>query len=441
MRKEVADFLATLSDAQCAELLADWSLWARPDQLTPKGNWKSWLILAGRGWGKTRTGAEQVHAWARSGKVRIALVGRTYSDTREVMVEGESGILATAKPGEVSWHPARGILRWKATGAVAKIYTADKPDQLRGPQHHYGWGDEVATWEHHNGYHALDQLQMGLRLGRNPQAIFTTTPRPKKEIREMLVDPDTHVTRGRTLDNRSNLAPEFVDKMLRRYAGTRTGRQELDGEVLEDVAGALWTMATIEAHRVDVVPCDLSRIVVAVDPAGTSHEESDETGILVVGRGVDGRAYVLEDLSGRHHVSEWPRIVIAAFDKWRADAVVAETNMGHDLIKHTLRTVRRSLPVAEVVASRGKVTRADPVASEYIQGTVSHVGAELTRLEDQLTTWIPGRKSPDRLDALVYGLTYLGFGGESETVWSEIENHATRSNTLNDVLHVRRRGY
>lgn len=393
-----------------------WQLWARDDQLPPSGDWRIWLALAGRGWGKTRTGAETVHHWARTvRKARIAVVGRTFRDARGVMVEGESGILATALPGEVEWSPGKGELRWTRTGSLATIYTADRPDQLRGPQHHYAWGDEVAAWRTVGEYHALDQLLYGLRLGVSPRVVLTTTPRATPELRDLMRRDGVHVTRGRTRDNASNLAPGIVAALEARYAGTRLGRQELDAEVLDDVEGALWRMATIEACRVDVVPCDLRRVVVAVDPATTSGEESDETGVIVVGLGTDDRCYVLADLSGRYSVAEWPQVVVSAYRQHAADAVVVEVNQGGDMVSATLRTVDPRLSIREVRASRGKATRAEPVSSLYLQGRVAHVGEPqvLARLEDQLTTWVPGRKSPDRLDALVWGVTDLALGEQA----------------------------
>lgn len=382
-----------------------------------------------------------MHHWARTTRgARIAIVGRTLRDARGVMVEGESGILATALHGEVEWSPGKGELRWRRSGALATIYTADRPDQLRGPQHHYAWGDEVAAWRTVGEYHALDQLLYGLRLGVSPRVVLTTTPRATPELRDLMRRDGVHVTRGRTRDNASNLAPGVVAALEARYAGTRLGRQELDAEVLDDVEGALWTMATIEASRVDVVPCDLRRVVVAVDPATTSGEDSDETGIVVVGEGVDGAAYVLEDLSGRHHVSEWPRIVVSAYDRHSADAVVVEVNQGGDMVSATLRAVAPRLSIREVRASRGKATRAEPVASLYLQSRVRHVGEPLTRLEDQLTTWVPGRGSPDRLDALVWALTHLMLD-DRQGEWSDVAIPEHTGYTMADLTSGTRRAW
>lgn len=437
--------VASLSPAEQAALLAYWPAWARDEQLPPPGDWRLWLVLAGRGWGKTRTGAETVHTWARSGRVRLALVGRTHRDAREVMVEGESGILATAMPGEVEWSPGRGIVRWRRTGAMATMYSADRPDQLRGPQHHYGWGDEAAAWQEHGGYHAMDQLLYGLRLGASPRAVLTTSPRPTVELRALLTRPDVAVTRGRTADNRANLAPGVVAALEARYAGTRLGRQELDGEILDDIDGALWTWAMIErAQWRDTVP-DLVRVVVAVDPAVTSTDESDETGIVVVGRDRDSVCYVLADYSGRHHVSDWPRIVAQAYREHRADAVVVEVNQGGDLVARTLRASAASLPIREVRASRGKATRAEPVAALYAQGRVRHVRTDahgLARLEEQCATWVPGRPSPDRMDALVWGITDLALG-EQAGQWSAMPDYGRGDGapTLGDLMGDRARAW
>jgi predicted phage terminase large subunit-like protein len=431
-----AALVASLSPAEQRALLHWWPAWARDEQLAPHGDWRVWLVMAGRGWGKTRTGAEQVRTWARSGRVRIALVGRTHRDAREVMIEGESGLLACCMPGEVEWSPGRGILRWPRTGALATLYTADRPDQLRGPQHHYAWGDESAAWREAGGYHALDQILYGLRLGDAPRAILTTTPRVTRELRDLLARPDVVATRGRTRDNARNLAPGVVAALEARYAGTRLGRQELDGELLDDVDGALWTWAMIEAAQADVEPADLSRVVVAVDPAVTAGEGSDETGIVVVGRSPDGVCWVLDDLSGRHRVTDWPRVVAEAYARHKADAVVVEVNQGGDMVAATLRAAGARLPIREVRASRGKATRAEPVAALYAQGRVRHVrdaSHRLALLEEQLATWTPGRPSPDRLDALVWGVSEIT--GSTQGSWSAMEiPSAARGTVPADVM-------
>lgn len=368
--------------------------------------WRAWVILAGRGWGKSRTGAEWVRAQVKAARAgRIALVARTAADVRDVIVEGESGILAISPKGErPTWEPSRRRLTWP-NGAQATTYSADEPDQLRGPQHDLCWADELAAWRYPD---AWDQVRFGLRLGDHPRVVVTTTPRPTQTIRDLIASTDTVVTRGRTRDNAVNLAPGVVAELERRYAGSRLGRQELDGEVLDDSAGALWRWQWIDTARVAKAP-DLRRVVVAVDPAITAHDESDETGIVVAGVGYDGRGYVLADESGRYRPEEWARKVASAYTAHRADAVIAEGNQGGDMVSSVLRSAGGAgMPVRIVHAKRGKATRAEPVAVLYEQGRVSHVGA-LSRLEDQLTTWDPAsaRESPDRLDALVYAVTEL----------------------------------
>ena len=403
-----ADLLARLArvpPAQAAVLRRRWDVWGRPDQQPPPGAWRTWLILAGRGWGKSRTGAEWVRAQATSGRAsRIALVARTAADVRDVLVEGESGILAISPPHErPTWEPSRRRLTWPS-GAIATTYSAEEPDQLRGPQHDAAWCDELAAWRYPD---AWDQLQMGLRLGSDPRVVVTTTPRPTPLVRALVASATTVVTRGRTADNARNLAPGVVEALHARYAGTRLGRQELDGEILDDAPGALWRLAMFDASRVGVAP-SLRRIVVAIDPAVTSHEGSDETGIVVAGLGHDGRAYVLEDLSGVYPAEQWARRAVEAYRRHRADRIVCEVNNGGDLVASVLRAVDKAVPVTTVRATRGKSLRAEPVAALYEQGRVSHVGS-LARLEDQCVSWDPAGsdRSPDRLDALVWALTDL----------------------------------
>jgi predicted phage terminase large subunit-like protein len=391
-------------DARAQAARYDWTRSARPEQLQPAGEWRRWLLLAGRGFGKTRVLSETLRAWATSGRYkRIALVARTAADVRDVLVEGQSGILAVSPDGERPvWEPSRRRLTWPTTGTIATTYSAEEPDQLRGPQHDAALADEVAAWSRPD---AWDQLMMGLRLGVDPRVVVATTPRPTPLIRSLLAAEGTVVTRGATRDNLANLAPGVVADLERRYAGTRLGRQELDGEILDDSAGALWRWQWIDAARVARAP-DLRRVVVAIDPAASSHDESDETGIVVAGVGHDGRAYVLADASGRYRPEEWARTALALYREHKADAIVAEANNGGEMVAATLRVHDRGANVRTVHATRGKATRAEPVAALYEQGRASHVGA-LARLEDQLTTWDPAtsRASPDRLDALVWALT------------------------------------
>lgn len=388
-----------------------WRSQARPDQLRPLGDWYVWLILAGRGWGKTRTGAEDVLQAVRDGYKWIALVAPTAADARDVMVEGQSGILACASEIERPiYEPSKRRLTFP-NGAIAHTYSADEPERLRGPQHDYAWCDEVGAWRY--ATEAWDMLMFGLRLGQNPRCVVTTTPRPIKLIKELFRDKTTHITSGRTYDNLANLAPAFAQKIIAKYEGTRLGRQELEAELMEDVPGALWNLGLIEQYRVKEHP-ELQRIVVAIDPATTNNEESDETGIVVAGVGKNGHGYLLADITVKDTPAKWARVAIDAYHTWKADRIVAEANNGGDMVENTIRTVRdendnpigRNVSFKKVNASRGKLTRAEPVSSLYEQGRVHHVGA-FKECEDQMCTWLPGEKSPDRMDALVWGFSEL----------------------------------
>ena len=397
--------LAELGPADAETLLFHWALWARPEQLLPVGDWDTWLILSGRGWGKTRTGMEAVREWARNPSWRIALVARTAADARDVLVEGESGILAISPEWERPiYEPSKRRLTWP-NGAQATTYSAEEPDVLRGPQHHAALCDEMASWQYLAD--TWSNLVFGLRLGTNPRKAITTTPRPLELIRALLKDPRCVVTRGSTYDNRDNLAPSAMREFKAKYENTRIGRQELLGEVLDDVPGALWLRADIDKSRVVKAP-DLVRVVVAIDPAVTSGEDSDETGISVAGKGVDGAFYVLADRSCRMSPDGWARRAVVALDEFAADRIVAEVNNGGDLVETVLRTVRSGVSYRKVTASRGKRIRAEPIAALYEQGRVHHVGA-LPELEDQMCSFLPegNEKSPDRVDALVWALTDL----------------------------------
>lgn len=384
----------------------DWRCIGRDDQLPPERDWTCWLIKAGRGWGKTRVGAEWVRMVAETTpNARIALVGPTAADVRDVMIEGESGIKAIAPPWAVPhYEPSKRRVTWP-NGAMAVAYSADEPDRLRGPQHTAAWCDEAAAWRYPD---AWDMLMMGLRLGQRPQVVVTTTPKPVALMRSIESTPGIVITRGRTMDNAINLAPTFLTALMARYEGTRLGRQELDGEDLVDNPDALWSRSGLDERRARMEP-ELARVVVAIDPAVTSRDDSDETGIIVAGVGVDRRGYVLADLSGRYKPDEWARIAIGAYHEYKADRVVAESNQGGEMVQHVLRTVDEDVPLRLVHASRGKVARAEPVAALYEQGKVSHVGSH-AKLEDQLCTWQPGMASPDRMDALVWAMTELMLG-------------------------------
>jgi predicted phage terminase large subunit-like protein len=340
---------------------------------------------------------------------RIALVAPTALDARAVMVEGESGLLSIGPPQErPEYEPSLHRLTWKKYGAVATLFSADEPNRLRGPQHDLAWCDELAAWRYPA---AWDMLMFGLRLGQDPRCVVTTTPRPIKLVRELLADPTVVVTRGKTADNADNLAPAFLAQIVRRYEGTRLGRQELDGELLDDMPGALWTHALIDAARVTAHPT-LVRVVVAIDPAVSSGEHADETGIIVAGRAADGQGYVLADESGHYAPLEWARVAIRAFRTYQADRIVAEVNNGGEMVETMLRTVDPNVPFAAVHASHGKVARAEPVAALYEQGRVHHLGAFAT-LEDQMCAFSSefdrerAGYSPDRVDALVWALTEL----------------------------------
>lgn len=397
--------LAQLTDQECQLLQHDWTWWARPNQQLPPGAWTTWLILAGRGYGKTRTGAETVREWARSHRY-VNLIGATADDARDIMIEGESGILAVCPKAERPiYRPSKRLLVWP-NGARSLIFTADEPERLRGKQHGKLWADELASWRFPV---AWDQARLGLRLGSDPQAVVTTTPKPTKLVKELVADPSTHVTRGTTYENVDNLAPRFLSEIITKYEGTRVGRQELNAEVLDDNPNALWKRADIDDARVSGAP-QLSRVVVAIDPAVTSNEDSDETGIIVVGRDTRSPAhfYVLDDVSLVATPAGWARAAINAYHDRSADRVIGETNNGGEMVESTLRNVDRNVSYKAVRASRGKVTRAEPIAALYEQGRVHHVGS-FPLLEDQMCDYDPtvSALSPDRMDGLVWGVSEL----------------------------------
>lgn len=377
----------------------------------PSGNWRTWLLLAGRGFGKTRTGAEWIRQQVESGTYgRIALVSPTAADARDVLVEGESGILAISPPWfKPIYEPSKRRLTWP-NGAIATTYSADEPDRLRGPQHDGAWADELCAWRHADD--AWNMLMLGLRLGKDPRVAVTTTPKPTKLIKELMVAPTTYITRGSTYDNAANLAPAFIQQIVSKYEGTRLGRQELYAEILDDVPGALWTSSMIENLRVKQAP-ELVRIVVAIDPAVSADEGSNETGIIAAGRGVDGRGYVLKDLSCILSPDGWARRAVNAYHDLKADRIIAEVNNGGDLVEATIRTVDRRVAYRKVHASRGKRTRAEPIAAMYEQGKIHHVGV-FPELENQMCIYVPDNYdgSPDRMDALVWAFTELFYAPE-----------------------------
>src|SRR5215471_13023856 len=401
-RAERDAFIARCTPEELAALEYDWQgFWARPNQLPPPAPWKVWLILAGRGFGKTRAGAEQVITWARTPKQRIALVAETAADVRDVVVEGESGILACSPPWFMpTYQPTKRRLTWP-NGTIGTTYSGDAPEQLRGPQHHHAWCDEVAKWRY--SQEAWDNLELGLRLGQHPQVVATTTPRPIPLLRQLLADPGTVVTRGNTYENAVNLAATFKERILGRYEGTRLGRQELYAELLEDTPGALWTRDLLDQTRVHQVP-PLHRIVLGLDPG-------NESGIVVAALGNDDHGYVLEDLSLTRSPATWAGQAIAGYHKYRANVIVAESNHGGDMVITTIGTQDTTVATKKVWASQGKYARAEPVSALYEKGRVHHVGLFAT-LEDQLCNWVPGEglPSPNRLDAACWALTDLLLG-------------------------------
>ncbi len=402
---QARDYVAGLTSEEAAHLRFDWRVFRRPAQEPPDWNWRVWLILAGRGFGKTRTGAEWIREQVRTGQAgRIALVGRTAADVRDTMIEGDSGILSITPDAErPTYIGSKRRLTWP-NGAMAVAYSAEEPDRLRGPNHDLAWADEVAAWRYPD---AWDQLMFGLRVGKNPRVVATTTPRPTALIKQLLDRHDVAVTTGSTYDNIGNLSQHFIQEMRDRYEGTRIGRQELHAELLADVEGALWKRATLDDTRTSRPP-DMKRIVVAVDPAASAH--GNETGIVVVGLGIDGHGYVLSDDTVQGSPHEWGTATIAAYYRHRADRVVAEANQGGDMVRHTLATVDDTVPIKMVTASRGKYARAEPIAAMYEQGKIHHVGM-FHQLEDQMCEWVPSGPSPDRIDALVWGMTELMISG------------------------------
>ena len=398
------DKVLTLSQDQLGVLCWDWRWIARRNQLPPPGDWRYWLVLAGRGFGKTRSGAEWVRMKVAEGCRRIALVGATAADVRDTMVEGEAGIIACSPPWDMPvYNPSRRRLTWP-NGAAAITFSADVPSRLRGPQHDAAWCDELCAWR---SPEAFDMLMMGLRKGSLPQVMITTTPRPTPQLKKLLSrKTGVVVTRGNTFENDKNLAASFLEEMRDTYGGTRLGRQELFAEILEDSPLALWKRSQLDADRVSSIPGQLRRLAVAVDPAATSGEQSAETGIMVGGIGEDKIGYLLDDMSLRGSPDQWGRQVAAAYHKYKASSVVAEANQGGEMIVHVLRTIDRNLPVKLVHATRGKYTRAEPVAALCEQHKIKHVG-QFPALEDQLCQWEPGDNSPDRLDAYAWLWTHL----------------------------------
>lgn len=388
----------------------DWLKNARPNQLPPDGDWVVWMILAGRGFGKTRSGAETIRLWVAKGSVRrIALIGKSIYEARAVMLDGESGLLniypAKHKP---EFHAAKRQVVWPC-GAVATLYGADQYEQLRGPQFDGAWIDEFAKFRHQRSL--WEQLSFCLRLGSHPKCIITTTPRPSRTLEKLIREPFVVVTRGTTFENEKNLSPTFMTMLTKQFSGTQIGAQELYGELLTERAGALWRRDILHYAEPEIDQegeMVLERIVVAIDPATTCTEESDETGIIVVGLDENKVGYVLEDLSGRCSPAEWGQRAVKAYWHYRADRIVAEVNKGGDLVERVIKSLDNTVSYKAVRATRGKAVRAEPIAALYEQRRIFH-RRPFRELETQLCEYIPGEtsKSPDRLDALVWGLTEL----------------------------------
>lgn len=387
-----------------------WDLYARPHQSPQFDDWLIWLLLGGRGSGKTRTGAEWVREQVFAGGCRrIAIVAPSYNDAREVMLEGESGLLHIGYPSErPDYSPSRRRLDWP-NGAQGYIYTAEDPDGLRGPQFDAAWADEFCAWTYPEA--TLSNLRLALRLGATPQLVITTTPRPIPALKSLLQSKGLLISRGKTADNADNLAPTFLAAMEDAYGGTRLGRQELGGEYIEDLDGALWTRAMLEAAYTEAQPvCD--KVILSIDPPVTSTKRSDACGLIVAGRKGEGReakALILQDGSVQGRSPEgWAKAAIALADAWEVDYILAETNQGGELVSSVLRAIDPSIPIRTVHASRSKTARAEPVALLYEQGRVKHCG-RFVELEDELAAMGTDAltHSPDRGDALVWAVTEL----------------------------------
>ena len=432
---EITNHLMTLPHAQRADAIETiqrgvskrlsirlnyfWPLYARDSQLPPPGDWDTWLILAGRGFGKTRTGAEWVRAQVETRHAtRIALVARTLPEAQSIMIEGESGILNISPHwNQPTYEPSKRKLTWPS-GAHALVFSSHEPDQLRGPQFDAAWCDELASWEY--AQETWDNLSFALRLGRRPRAVVTTTPKPIELIRSLPNSPGVHVTRGSTFDNKDNLAPSFFNGIIERYDGTRLGQQEIHAELMDEDEDALWKREWIEKARLGSYP-PISRIVVSIDPAMTARPTSSETGIIVVGADMRrDQAYVLADESGRLTPNNMALRVAHLFDKFNATQIVVEANAGGEMVASTIKNaIERTLPIKTIQARRGKYIRAEPVAALYEQGRVHHVG-RFPDLEDQMCTWTPDigpSHSPDRADALVHAVTDLILNRNPLTFW------------------------
>jgi phage terminase large subunit-like protein len=415
------EFLATLTGEQLEYLLSDFASYCHDHQLPPdlanNGKpWSTWLLIGGRGAGKTRAGAEWVKSIAKApkrdgeGERRIALIGETEHETREVMIEGVSGLLSVhARDARPQWVPSRRRIEF-SNGAIAQAFSAEDPESLRGPQFSAAWADELAKWRHAEA--TFDMLQFGLRLGVRPRQVITTTPRPTALLKRLIADPSSAVTHAPTRANAYHLSPAFIDNVVKRYDGTRLGRQELDGEIVDDRADALWSRGLIEACRVTSAP-NLQRIVVAVDPPASASKGADACGLVAAGRAENGMCYVIADETAAGlSPAGWAAKAIALWRRLQADALVVEVNQGGDMVKSVIREADSAVPVIAVRATRGKWLRAEPVAALYEQGRVKHAGV-FPALEDEMCDFgldgLSSGRSPDRLDAMVWAVSHLTF--------------------------------
>ena len=401
------EILKKLSDEEIIALYYDWEgVWSRPSQVEPAGNWTYWLILAGRGWGKTKTAAEWIRKRVCTLESKhIALVAPRASDIRDIMIEGPSGILNVFPPNQrPNYEPSKRKITFH-TGAVAITYSGDEPDQLRGPNVDTAWVDELASIPKQE--QVLDMIAFCLRIGVNPRCVITTTPRPTRTIKRLIREDNTCITRGSTFENRDNLSNVFFSSIIERYKNTRIGKQELYGEILDDNPKALWKEKIIEESRVIKHP-ELRRIVIGVDPAATANKNSDETGIIAVGKGNDGHFYILDDKSLKDSPAGWGKAVVSVYYKYKADRVIGEVNQGGDMVEYVLKTIDRYVSFKSIHASRGKKLRAEPIAALYEQHKCHHVGT-FPDLETQMTNWDPENdtESPDRVDALCWAIWEL----------------------------------
>ncbi len=410
--------LAKLSENEALAVMHDWNFWARPAQMLPAGDWDTWLVMAGRGFGKTRTGAETVRMWIKDNSI-VNIIAPTIGDIHKVVLDGPGGIMAVCPPAERPRFQSKDMTLVWPNGAKSLLFSAEKPERQRGPQCYKLWCDELAAWRYLED--TWDQAMFGLRLGTNPQAVVTTTPKPLKLIKALRSDPRTKLTTGTTYDNNANLAPKFYARIISKYEGTRLGRQELNAELLDDNPTSLWRRSEIDALRVREAP-QLSRVVVGVDPAVSAKADSDETGIVAVGQ--DERwpphYYVLLDSSGIYKPKGWAEEALAAYKNLRADRIIGEVNNGGDLVEANLRAVDIAFAYKSVHATRGKTIRAEPVAALYEQSRVHHVGS-FPQLEDEQCDWDPSlpaekQRSPNRMDALVWAISELNVPQEEETI-------------------------